>query len=359
MKHVYVFDVGGKSVKIGISKDVKRRILEIQNGSGNGILRHYETEPMSERKAYRVEQALHAHFANYRTFGEFFKITFEEACAELDRLNPPSEVTTIKHTPTFEENVDDLIGLFVETFCTTDKNEGGVCGVGIDKDYFINEFNGWVLTYYDCVRECDELKFNEYGTTGRTIFVTEPDFFAKVAKVNGQQFDSNSSLLTGLYWKRGTPMQMDLYGRVRQARGAFTGLKQHDKDSIIGGFVNDILNGLNPATMTVTNIYYDLFQPVGMDFATFVWGINTDLSRRISELCGVPFEVEPICRDNYWGLFIHCEPGKLDVEKIGVYYGSFTQIIQRYCPLEVFFYNQELRVRYVGKEKEERRGEES
>ena len=93
MKKVYVFDMNNEFIKIGISVDVKKRASSISSSSGYAVLRHYESALMSDDDARAIERDLHAHFKTYRALGEFFKITFEEAC---DELNKRAELNKLK-----------------------------------------------------------------------------------------------------------------------------------------------------------------------------------------------------------------------------------------------------------------------
>lgn len=82
-KHVYAFDMGNGTVKIGVSIDVGRRRQDISNSSGMEIARWCYTEAVRDFIAYKNESECHAFFAPYRTRGEFFRIPFAEAHAKL------------------------------------------------------------------------------------------------------------------------------------------------------------------------------------------------------------------------------------------------------------------------------------
>jgi len=73
MEYVYVVDLGSR-VKIGYSTNVKRRILQIQNATGQAILRSYFVEAgrtIEKRSHYALEQ--------YRLPGEYFSCSFDIA----------------------------------------------------------------------------------------------------------------------------------------------------------------------------------------------------------------------------------------------------------------------------------------
>lgn len=103
--------------------------------SGYAVVRYGKTDPLPDNDAYKLESALHEHFTAYRTLGEFFEISFNEVRYELERRVPHVEEALAHPELTFEEKVDFFIRTFARTFCTTDKNMGDFCGVGILKDY--------------------------------------------------------------------------------------------------------------------------------------------------------------------------------------------------------------------------------
>ena len=81
--YVYALKMGNGTVKIGIAKDVDKRADTIARSSGLKILDIYQTEPAVNARS--VENAFHKTFAQFRTNGEFFKIKFQDARAELDK----------------------------------------------------------------------------------------------------------------------------------------------------------------------------------------------------------------------------------------------------------------------------------
>lgn len=80
---VYVFLLSNDTVKIGISNNVQRRQASIISHSGLDINKSAWTERMTNAEARAIESECHRHFAPNRTRGEFFNITFDEACAYL------------------------------------------------------------------------------------------------------------------------------------------------------------------------------------------------------------------------------------------------------------------------------------
>ena len=81
--HVYALEMDNGTVKIGIAKDVEKRANTVSHNSGAKILNVYHTAPAVN--ARQIELQCHKTFAKYRTHGEFFKIPFTDACAELDK----------------------------------------------------------------------------------------------------------------------------------------------------------------------------------------------------------------------------------------------------------------------------------
>ena len=83
---VYVLEMSNGTVKIGYSRNVEKRMRNISTGSGLEILNHYETELIDSEIAYSVEQECHDAFDTQRIKGEFFNITFDEACDKLKEI---------------------------------------------------------------------------------------------------------------------------------------------------------------------------------------------------------------------------------------------------------------------------------
>lgn len=82
---VYAFEMGDATVKIGVSEDADRRKSEVQRAKGQDVLRVHHTGLAPFSFMTKLEKHCHEAFAARRVHGEFFKITFEEACAELDQ----------------------------------------------------------------------------------------------------------------------------------------------------------------------------------------------------------------------------------------------------------------------------------
>lgn len=76
-KHVYAALFNDGSVKIGISGNVHKRILQLQSSSGKEAIDYLYSPQCSNAK--EIEQFIHSHFTNRRIHGEWFDVGFEEA----------------------------------------------------------------------------------------------------------------------------------------------------------------------------------------------------------------------------------------------------------------------------------------
>lgn len=87
-KCVYVLQMDNGTVKIGVSADFRKRKNVVKNGSGAEVLKACRTDYIDSADAYKIEAACHKAFKLRRLKGEFFKITYEDACAELEKHAP-------------------------------------------------------------------------------------------------------------------------------------------------------------------------------------------------------------------------------------------------------------------------------
>jgi len=94
LKCVYVLEMSNDTVKIGISKNVNNRIKTITSSSGLAVLNLYKSKMFEKEIALTIEKACHCKFAAARVKGEFFKISFADACAELKSLVTEWELKT-------------------------------------------------------------------------------------------------------------------------------------------------------------------------------------------------------------------------------------------------------------------------
>ncbi len=79
-KHVYVLLSENGNVKIGVSKNVMKRIKAIEGASGYKICDFFITEKCSN--AYEIENELHKTFSGKKLYGEWFYIDFKKAIKE-------------------------------------------------------------------------------------------------------------------------------------------------------------------------------------------------------------------------------------------------------------------------------------
>lgn len=71
-----------ETVKIGVAHDVAKRMSQLQTGAGVELELIYQSMICSN--AFSIERDVHAHFEQYRTFGEWFKISPSEVIDYLE-----------------------------------------------------------------------------------------------------------------------------------------------------------------------------------------------------------------------------------------------------------------------------------
>lgn len=86
LKCVYAFEMNNDTLKIGYTQNVRQRMNTIISSSGLDIVNFYHTDFIDSEIAYLIEQTCHANFDSCRVRGEFFCVSFEEACLELDKI---------------------------------------------------------------------------------------------------------------------------------------------------------------------------------------------------------------------------------------------------------------------------------
>lgn len=85
---VYALNFGDGIVKIGITKNLDERQNAICRDLQVNVIKSYHTPFMPRKKAFQIENACHKTFHDRLAYRrEYFKITFEEACEEIDRQN--------------------------------------------------------------------------------------------------------------------------------------------------------------------------------------------------------------------------------------------------------------------------------
>ena len=82
---LYALEMSDGSVKIGVTKNLDKRIGNVKRSVYLDVLRTHQTALAPRRFIFSLEKICHAAFEARRVRGEFFNITFEEAQAELDR----------------------------------------------------------------------------------------------------------------------------------------------------------------------------------------------------------------------------------------------------------------------------------
>lgn len=71
-----------ETVKIGVAHDVEKRMSQLQTGAGVELELIYQSMVCSN--AFSIERDVHAHFEQYRTFGEWFKVSPTEVIDYLE-----------------------------------------------------------------------------------------------------------------------------------------------------------------------------------------------------------------------------------------------------------------------------------
>lgn len=87
MTCIYALEMNNNTVKIGKTRNFEKRMRNIAGGSGFEVVDYHHTEYVHHDTATKIEHACHKTFSAYRVKGEFFKITFAEARAELDKYS--------------------------------------------------------------------------------------------------------------------------------------------------------------------------------------------------------------------------------------------------------------------------------
>lgn len=81
--YVYIFSFDERFCKIGISKNVAARRKTKRSDTGREIPLWAYSEALPYDIAKKKEDICHAHFKTFRALGEFFNISFDEACVFL------------------------------------------------------------------------------------------------------------------------------------------------------------------------------------------------------------------------------------------------------------------------------------
>lgn len=119
MTCIYALEMNNNTVKIGKTRNFEKRMRNIASGSGLEVINYYHTEYVHHDIASKIELACHETFSAYRVKGEFFKITFAEARAELDKY--AEEITEANRkfkeetAPAIQKKYDEYLETINET----------------------------------------------------------------------------------------------------------------------------------------------------------------------------------------------------------------------------------------------------
>ena len=102
MGYVYLIeDTYNNSYKIGVAKDVNKRIKALQTGNVCKLKLIYSYET---KYPYRLESMLHSYYKQYNVFNEWFELEnpkeFLSKCDELSNI-----IESLKDNPFFNKNL--------------------------------------------------------------------------------------------------------------------------------------------------------------------------------------------------------------------------------------------------------------
>lgn len=84
MYYLYVIGNNTNRQKIGISKDVDKRLKNLQTGNPDKLTIHYKIECPTIKDTLKLEKKIHAELSYKRLSGEWFNMTVEEAVNYLE-----------------------------------------------------------------------------------------------------------------------------------------------------------------------------------------------------------------------------------------------------------------------------------
>ena len=79
---IYVIGTADYKQKIGFSKDVSKRLLELQTGNSEKLIIHH-TEAVPKDRVRLLERKIHRELGHRRIKGEWFNLSPEEATSML------------------------------------------------------------------------------------------------------------------------------------------------------------------------------------------------------------------------------------------------------------------------------------
>ena len=111
---VYALEMNNGTVKIGVSKNLLQRMQSISYATGLKILRNYHTDFAPAEIARIIEISCHIKFEYGRVYGEYFNISFDEACNELARYQKKIETANEKSNEDYQKAVNRAWKIFNE-----------------------------------------------------------------------------------------------------------------------------------------------------------------------------------------------------------------------------------------------------
>lgn len=84
MYYLYVIGNDTNRQKIGISKDVDKRLKNLQTGNPDKLTIHYKIECPTIKHTLKLEKKIHSELSYKRLSGEWFNMTVEEAVNYLE-----------------------------------------------------------------------------------------------------------------------------------------------------------------------------------------------------------------------------------------------------------------------------------
>lgn len=105
MTYVYFLGNGAQedaAVKIGVAKDVRKRIHQLQTGAPFKLT-CFDYIECSDEYAKEIERALHLHFVRRRVIREWFNIRREEIVPAVTAVFKSLDIEIDRHWDTFGE----------------------------------------------------------------------------------------------------------------------------------------------------------------------------------------------------------------------------------------------------------------
>lgn len=134
-KNIYVMLADDGKVKIGVSKDVSKRIKSIENAKEVKIINTFKTKKCSN--PHTVERACHELFKDNRVFGEWFDLNFEVAIngvkdifnkyAKFEETTENYEIINNIFNAKEENKKDEMLLCMFEIISSQDKRIDELC----------------------------------------------------------------------------------------------------------------------------------------------------------------------------------------------------------------------------------------